>query len=151
MFRFRIFTDIATSGLIFLAMAYFFTGDIAHEWIGLCAVLTLFVHNFFNRRFWQKPFAGTRKIRVAGTAFLNASLAVAALCVLVSGMMLSDDIFPFVPAGPNRGFFARELHTISAAWLFILCAIHAGLHAQFLSSGLKNIFQKKHQKNLVKK
>lgn len=143
MFRIRLFIDIAASGLIFLATAYFFTGNAVHEWIGLAAVVVLVAHNFLNRRFWTHPFSGTKKIRVAGTAFLNTSLAVAALCVLVSGTMLSDEIFPFVPAGPNRGFFARELHTISAAWLFVLCAVHAGLHAPFLSSALKNIFPKK--------
>lgn len=141
MFRARVLIDAVAALLIFAATAYFFTGTTAHEWLGVAAVGVLLAHNFLNRRFWTKLFPPRKKIRAMATAILNVALAAATLAVAVSGAMLSDAIFPFVPSGD--GLFARELHTTSAAWLFVLCAVHAGVHAPFFSSALKNIFCKK--------
>lgn len=142
----RLFTDIAAAVLIFTAFAFLFTGDAVHEFVGTAALILLIVHNVFNRRFWARPLAGpkrklTQTLRVAGTFAVNAALGVAALFVLVSGMMISTVIFPFVPAAAD-GFVLREIHTTAAAWLFVLVAFHAGLHAQFLSGSLKTLFKK---------
>lgn len=142
----RLFTDIAAAALIFASFAFLFTGDIAHEHLGTAALILLIVHNVMNRRFWARPLAGPKRkiaqtLRVAGTLAVNAALAVAALAVLVSGMMISTVLFPFVPAAAD-GFVLREIHTTAAAWLFVLTAFHAGLHAQFLSGSLKTLFKK---------
>ena len=115
MLRLRFFTDAVSAALIALSTAYFFTGKAQHEWLGLFAVLILIFHNALNRRWWKKPLAGT--------------------------FSASRHIFPFVPSG--GGLFARNLHTTSAAWLFVLSAAHAGLHAPFFAGALKNLFRLK--------
>lgn len=137
MFYKKLIVDCAAASLIFAAMAYAFTGTLCHEWIGLAAVFLIFVHNFFNLKSWKFPRACANKIYRAGTYLLNVFLAVAIIAVLVSGAMLSDTIFDFVPAG--TGLFARDLHIASAAWLFVLTVFHAGLHAPFFAGAFKKI------------
>lgn len=138
--RTRFFTDVAAAGLIVLSLAYFFTGGAAHEWIGLAAVLILIFHNALNRRWWKKPLAGTPDFLKAETLLVNVLLAASAVAVAVSGVMLSGEIFPFVPSG--GGLFARRLHTASAFWLFVLSAFHAGAHAKFFSAAAKNLLSR---------
>lgn len=140
MLRARFLTDVAAAGLIVLSLAYFFTGGAAHEWIGLAAVLILIFHNALNRRWWKKPLAGTPDFLKAETLLVNVLLAASAGAVAVSGVMLSGEIFPFVPSG--GGLFARRLHTASAFWLFCLSAFHAGAHAQFFSAAAKNLLSR---------
>lgn len=141
MLRLRFFTDAVSAALIALSTAYFFTGKALHEWLGLFAVLILIFHNALNRRWWKKPLAGTFSAQKGVVFALNAALALSVVAVAVSGAMLSRHIFPFVPSG--GGLFARNLHTTSAAWLFVLSAAHAGLHAPFFAGALKNLFRLK--------
>lgn len=136
--RLRFFTDIAAAGLIVASLAYFFTERVAHEWLGLAAVLAMLSHNVLNRRWWKNPFAGTLDFKKALTCATNILLAVCVLALAVSGAMLSGEIFPFVPSG--GGLLARQIHTTSAFWLFILSAFHAGRHAPFFSAAAKNLF-----------
>ena len=141
MLRLRFFTDAVSAALIALSTAYFFTGKALHEWLGLFAVLILIFHNALNRRWWKKPLAGTFSAQKGVSFALNVALALSVVGVAVSGVMLSRHIFPFVPSG--GGLFARNLHTTSAAWLFVLSAAHAGLHAPFFAGALKNLFRLK--------
>lgn len=134
---FRIAIDLLAGALIAGTFAYGFTGNLAHEWLGLGACVAFAAHNALNRRWWRRPLAGKRTPRAAGTLALNAALGVSALATLVSGAMLSSEIFPFVPSG--GGLWARTLHTCSAAWLFALAAFHAGLHAPFFVAAMKRI------------
>lgn len=136
---FRIFIDLFAAALIAASFAYGFTGATAHEWLGLGACAALFAHNALNRRRWAHPFAGTRKARAAGTFALNVALAASLVAVAASGAMLSGELFPFVPSG--EGLFARKLHTAGAAWLFVLCAFHAGLHVAFFAGAAKKILR----------
>lgn len=133
----RILIDLLAAALIAASFAYGFTGATAHEWLGLGACAALFAHNALNLRRWAHPFAGTRKARAAGTFALNVALAASLVAVAASGTMLSGELFPFVPSG--EGLFARKLHTAGAAWLFVLGAFHAGLHAAFFSGAARKI------------
>lgn len=149
MLRTRFFTDIAAAGLIVLSLAYFFTGNAPHEWLGLAAVLLLLAHNVLNRRWWKKPLAGTFSLLKAETMLMNVLLAASVISVAVSGVMLSGEIFPFVPSG--EGLFARRLHTASAFWLFVLSAFHAGAHAPFFSAAAKNLISRGNAPQRTKK
>ncbi len=135
----RILIDLLAAALIAASFAYGFTGATAHEWLGLGACAALFAHNALNLRRWAHPFAGTRKARAAGTFALNVALAASFVAVAASGAMLSGELFPFVPSG--EGLFARKLHTAGAAWLFVLGAFHAGLHAAFFSGAARKILR----------
>lgn len=135
----RAFTDTLAAALIVASFAYGFTGAPAHEWLGLGACVALAAHNALNRRWWARPLAGGRKARAAGTSVLNIALAASLVAVAVSGAMLSGEIFPFVPSG--EGLLARKLHTASAAWLFVLGAFHAGLHAAFFAGALRKMLR----------
>ena len=135
--RFRIAIDLLAGTLIAGTFAYGFTGNLAHEWLGLGACVAFAAHNALNRRWWRRSLAGTRTLCAAGTFALNVALCVSALTTLVSGAMLSSEIFPFVPSGD--GLWARTLHTCAAAWLFVLAAFHAGLHAPFFVAAAKRI------------
>ncbi len=133
----RVGIDLFAAALIAGTFAYGFTGNLAHEWIGLGACVAFAAHNALNRRWWRRPLAGTRT--------LNIALGASALATLVSGAMLSSEIFPFVPSG--GGLWARTLHTSAAAWLFVLAAFHAGLHVPFFVAAAKRAFPRKTSKN----
>lgn len=140
----RIVLDALCAALIFASFAYFFTGDVWHEIAGTLAVVLLVAHNAVNFRRWKNPFAGTLRVREIFSFALNVALACALVSAAVGGAMLSDKIFPFVPAG--EGLLAREIHTTGAAWLFLLSAFHAGFHAKFIAGTLKNFARKRNGK-----
>lgn len=137
----RVGIDLFAGTLIASAFAYGFTGNLAHEWLGLGACVAFAAHNALNRRWWRRPLAGTLTLRAAGTFVLNIALGASALATLVSGAMLSSEIFPFVPSG--GGLWARTLHTSAASWLFVLAAFHAGLHAPFFVARSRKNFSRR--------
>lgn len=51
----------------------------------------------------------------------------AMLGLMVSGVMLSNHVFAFLPISGGRGF-ARLLHMAASYWGFVLMALHLGLH-----------------------
>jgi hypothetical protein len=117
---------LMTAGLLFL-MGYHFWGDTAHEWVGAGMFVLFILHHILNWRWWKGLVKGRcTPIRVFQLV-IDLLVLVAMLGLMVSGVILSRQVFAFLPIQGGTAF-ARVLHMLSAYWGFVLMAAHLGLH-----------------------
>ena len=50
--------DAAMTVLLLCLMAYQVTGEMAHEWIGICMTVTVITHQILNRKWYSAIFKG---------------------------------------------------------------------------------------------
>lgn len=123
----KVCVDIAmTLGLLFL-MGYHLWGDSAHEWVGAGMFLLFLLHHILNRGWWKGLFRGKYNAVRALLTGVNLLTLAAMLGLMVSGVMLSNEVFSFLHIRGHMSF-ARRLHMASAYWGFVMMAAHLGLH-----------------------
>lgn len=110
--------------LMLVAMAYYITGNTTHEIVGLVVLVLFIIHNFLNRRWYQSLRKGRYSLRRFLQIAVNLLFLVAMAIMIISGILVSIDIFPIIPVFNDMLY--REIHVLSAYWGFILMAIHIG-------------------------
>lgn len=119
--------DLVMTALMFCQMAYLLIGETAHEWVGTLLFALFILHHALNWR-WYRGLGKGRwpAARILQTA-VNFLLLACMLGLMVSGVILSREVFRFLPVSGGMRF-ARILHMLSAYWGFVLVGVHAGLH-----------------------
>ena len=149
----KIMIDLAMTVLLLFLMARQITGDAAHEWLGAGMFVLWIVHHILNRKWYTRrasrmtyPAGGQlrytqrapRMTRLAGgqlwytpvrilQTVTNFVVLFSALGLMVSGIILSREVFAFLPISGGVAM-ARRLHILSAFWGFAGMAFHLGLH-----------------------
>jgi cytochrome b subunit of formate dehydrogenase len=135
--------------LSFLAlMSVPFTGLLLHEWWGLALIGVIVVHLLAR---WDWTAASTRRFlqtltgRLRFTYVLNWLLVVAAVLVMVSGILISEAALPGLglPTARSTGSplfrFWRLLHTASADAVIVLAGIHLGLNWRWVLNAVRHV------------
>lgn len=123
----KITVDTLMTLALLLLMGYQFWGDAAHEWAGAGMFFLFLLHHILNRRWYQTlPRGRFTPARVLWLA-LDLLLLLAMLGLMVSGVLLSNHVFAFLPLSGGTAF-ARLLHMAASYWGFVLMALHLGLH-----------------------
>lgn len=123
----KIVIDMVMTALLLFLMARQITGDLAHEWLGAAMFVLWIAHHILNRNWYSHLFKGRyTPVRVL-QSILNAAVLLSMLGLMVSGVILSREVFAFLPISGGVAF-ARSLHVVSAFWGFVLMALHLGLH-----------------------
>ena len=119
--------DLVMTALMFCQTAYLLIGETAHEWVGTLLFALFILHHALNWR-WYRGLGKGRwpAARILQTA-VNFLLLACMLGLMVSGVILSREVFRFLPVSGGMRF-ARILHMLSAYWGFVLVGVHAGLH-----------------------
>lgn len=131
----RMSVDISMTILMFVQMAYHLTGNILHEVLGVLLFLLFTIHHMLNIGWYHSLFRGRyTPLRILMTA-VNTLLFICIVCLMVSGIMLSQDIFAFLSL--RAGLLGRRMHLIASAWAYILISAHIGLHWGAMASNLK--------------
>lgn len=119
--------DVAMTVALLLLMAYELVGQAAHEWIGIGMFALFVLHHILNGK-WSKCLLKGKytALRVMQTALVVLVL-LSMLGSMVSGVILSRHMLPFLPISGGRAF-ARSLHMISAYWGFVFMSLHLGFH-----------------------
>lgn len=113
--------------LLFFLMARQLTGDTAHEWLGAGMFLLWIIHHILNRHWYSHLFQGRyTPVRTVQT-IINMTLFLAMLGQMVSGIILSRNVFAFLPISGGIAM-ARSLHVFCGFWCFVLMSLHLGLH-----------------------
>jgi len=115
-----------TVGLLFL-VGYHFWGDTAHEWVGAGMFVLFLLHHALNWRWWKGLIKGRYTSVRVFQLVVDLLVLAAMLGLMVSGVILSRNVFSFLPIQGGTAF-ARVLHMVSAYWGFVLMAAHLGLH-----------------------
>lgn len=123
----KIGIDMLMTVLLLLLMARQLTGNSAHEWLGAGMFVLWIAHHILNRNWYSHILKGRyTPTRILQTV-INAALFLSMLGMMVSGIILSREVFAFLPTSGGIAM-ARSLHVVSAFWGFVLIALHLGLH-----------------------
>lgn len=133
----KIAIDMVMTVLLLFLMARQITGDSAHEWLGAGMFVLWIAHHMLNRNWYSHLFRGKyTPVRILQTV-TNSAVLLAMLGLMVSGVILSREVFAFLPVSGGVAF-ARSLHIVSAFWGFALMAFHLGLHWNMVCGMVRN-------------
>lgn len=124
--KFRIILDIVMTCLFIILMGYYITDNTVHEILGTITFVLFIIHNILNIKWYKSIFKGKHNFQRTFHIIINLLLFIVMLGMMVSGIMISSDIFDFLNL--KTTMFGRSLHMISTSWGFVLMAIHVGLH-----------------------
>src|SRR5690349_1251544 len=112
-----IILDLALTGSMLVLFSVNLTGLKWHEWLGLGICILVPTHMLVN---WSwlasttRLLLGSLPVRVRLRYLLNASLFVAVVVVTLSGLVISEVVFPeFSSVAGNVGFW-HQIHTQSS-------------------------------------
>ena len=125
----RAAADAVLFSAVFAAAAYRVLDGAAHEYFGTAVFGFALVHILFNRRWFGACLRGRYGFLRSLSTLVNVALCAFTLGVFASGMCLSREVFAFAGLGEFfDGMALRQFHTFCAYWLFVLSAVHLGLH-----------------------
>lgn len=143
----KISIDLVMTVMLLLQMAYMLIGNTAHEWIGAAMFVLFILHHVLNirwyRNLFKRRYSGFRVLQTA----VNVSVLLCMLGLMVSGIIMSRDVFSFLPIDGGMGF-ARILHMAAAYWGFLLMSAHLGLHWGMIMGIVRKIRKKKEPSKL---
>ncbi len=124
---FKISVDVAETILMLVLMARQITGETAHEWLGAGIFILWILHHILNARWYRGLVRGRCSPARIFHTLVNTALLISMLCMMVSGIVLSREVFSFL--GISGGLaIDRQIHISSVFWGFVLMAVHLGLH-----------------------
>jgi hypothetical protein len=145
--KLKITLSLVMTASLILSMSYLLIGQKFHEIIGTLLLILFILHNILNRG-WYKSFARGRYggVRLFQTV-LNILTFISTLAAMISGIILSQNVFGFVSISGHTAF-ARALHLAAVYWAFAFIMMHLGLHWGMILGLIKRAFG---QKDLPKK
>lgn len=132
--KFRIILDIIMTCLFIVLMGYYATDNAVHEILGVITFVLFILHNIINIKWYKSIFKGKHNFQRTFHILINLLLSLAMLGMMISGIMISTDVFAFLDIPTTM--FGRMLHMASTSWGFVLMAIHVGLHITALMNKL---------------
>lgn len=132
----RIFIDVLMTIMLFIQMAYFYSEQQFHEWVGIMLFILFIFHHIINFRWIRNMFKGSFSLYRMFQIAVNAGAFLLMMGLILSGLTMSLYAFP------NEGFgisilFARKLHMVSSYGSFILLSVHLGMHWGVLAKRLR--------------
>lgn len=130
--KIRILIDMLMTIFFIILMGYFITGNKVHEILGTITFVLFIIHNILNIKWYKAILKGKHNFQRIFHIVINLLLLVAMLGMVVSGIMISSNVFSFLNI--QTTMFGRKLHMLSTSWGFILMEIHVGLHLNSMMS-----------------
>lgn len=102
------------------------TGVFAHEVIGIITFILFIIHHIINRNFYKNMFKGKfNKLRIA-FLIIDVLLFIMMILMMISSILISQHLFEFLNITSHT--LGRYLHIISSYMIYMLSALHLGLH-----------------------
>ena len=143
--KIRMPVDILMTILSLLLMGgtYLFPVDIVHEILGAALFILWAVHITLNRRWYSAIFKGKYNPYRVMQTFINCSILICTVFLMISGIILSNHLFIFLGISSGLGF-ARIAHLLASHWYYLFMSMHIGLHVGMIANKIK---QKKNAGN----
>lgn len=125
--RMRRIIDLLMTLTLFFLMGYQLWGEAAHEWVGTVMGVLFLLHQWYNRRWYCTLTQGPWSLVCTFHMLVNLLSVLAMLALLASGVVLSSHVFDFVVLSDFIGT-AQRVHLAASHWLYVLLALHIGLH-----------------------
>lgn len=127
-FSIRILLDCAALIIFITCLAYYWLGNVVHEWLGLLLFCIGIIHNFINRHWFRRLPQHTKKTRSLLFLLLNTCFLLTMIVLLISSVVLSRTVLPWFTDSAN--YLTRDIHVTAAYWAFILMSLHVGMSSQ---------------------
>ena len=100
----KILVDVAMTAVLLCLMAYLLLGEALHEWLGVAMFGLWVFHHGLNWN-WHKNLAKGRytPLRLAQTG-VDLLILLSMVGLMVSGVMMSREVFAFLPVRAGIGF-----------------------------------------------
>ena len=102
--KFRIILDIIMTVLYIILMGYYITGNAVHEILGTITFVLFIIHNILNIKWYKSIFKGKHSFQRTFHIVINLLLFIAMLGMMISGIMISSDVFDFLNIQNNYGW-----------------------------------------------
>lgn len=121
--------DILMIFLLVMEMTFFYLPPVLHEIVGVIILVPIFYHLGINRLYISSlgcgRWNGPRSVRL----ILNILLAVATFVTIVSGCLISSQLFiGLVPFSLRSNPVLYQLHSTAARYFLVLAGLHLGWH-----------------------
>lgn len=147
--KIKMLVDLFMTILLFFLMARQLTGDAAHEWLGAGMFLLWIAHHILNRHWFSHLIQGRyTPVRTVQTV-INLALLLAMLGQMVSGIILSRNVFAFLPISGGVAM-ARSLHVFCGFWCFVLMSLHLGLHWNMILGRMRKAAQSRRKAGFLR-
>ncbi len=123
----KIIVDLAMTVLLFCLMAYLLVGETAHEWLGVALFCLFIIHHILNWNWHRNLVKGRYTLLRIVQTVINTLILLSMIGLMISGIILSREVFDFLPISGGMGF-ARTLHMLASYWGFLFMSLHLGLH-----------------------
>ena len=138
--------DIMMTILLLFLMCYPTMDSQIHEMLGITMIICFIIHHILNRQWHLTLFKGQYPLLRKIILTINTLLLIDFILVFISGLTMSD-VFPFFNF--IRTSTARRLHMNLTYWVFILIAIHLGLHLQSILIPIQKRIKKSHFSHIL--
>jgi cytochrome b561 len=134
--------DLALTGSMLALFSVNLTGLKLHEWLGLGLCILIPAHLLVN---WSWLAATTRSVlgpmpwRVRARYLLNASLFVAIVVVTLSGLVISEALFPNLSRMVGNQGFWHPLHTMASNATLVLVGLHLGVYWRNITNMVRRL------------
>lgn len=112
-------------GVFLVALAYYWSGNPAHEWLGLAFFVFLLTHNGINRHWYARTLAARPAPRQTVSIAITAVIALACTSLIASSVLISETLFAWLDFG--RQSLAKQIHAAAGWWLLVITGLHLGL------------------------
>lgn len=135
--KIKIGIDIAMTLLLMFLMGYQFFDGALHEWAGAGMFVLFIAHHILNLNWYKNLFRGKYTLKRIFILLIDMAVFVAMLMLMYSGIVLSREVFAFLPIKGGM-MLARRLHMLGTYWGLVLMSLHLGLHwSMFIGMGRK--------------
>lgn len=134
--KFRIVIDITMTIILIILMGYYITDNKIHEILGITLFVLFIVHNMLNIKWYKSIFKGKYNFQRIFHIIIDLLLLITMFGMIVSAMAISTNVFNFI--NTPTIILGRKLHMICSSWIFILIAIHTGLHFNGIMAKINN-------------
>jgi hypothetical protein len=139
----KLLIDLGAFFALLVVSAPRFTGVAIHEWLAVALSGTIIVHLLLNwnwivgitSRLFSKVAKGQRF-----NYFLNWALFASGIMIMLSGLMISKTIMPFLGIFLTGGGAWKELHSLSTNIAMVLMGLHVAVHWNWITSMFKRLF-----------
>ena len=122
----KLILNISMYILFMLLMADRYTGNIAHELIGITLIFIIIIHNYIHKQWYINLLNIFNHKTFIIRTILNIIMVFILSGTIISSLFISKTVFTFLEF--NGGILSRTIHIFFAHWLFIISSLHLGIY-----------------------
>lgn len=134
--KWHMIVNVLMTVVLICLMAYSLIGETLHEVLGTALFVLFTIHHILNHRWFGALNKGRyNAFRVLQTVLVFL-LILSVMGSMISGILLSNKLYTFLPHINGSAALARSVHMVCAYLNYILMSLHLGLHWNSMISAM---------------